>query len=92
MKITANVITRQQTKAGTVGTAKMTSPTLAHRELTTKHLTMTTEGRDGRVTCRKTNGQYIVTVERYQPSNINRMVFKTLRGALIAYDNVKGLI
>lgn len=70
----------------------MTSPTLAHRELVTKHNTMSYEGLDGRITCRKQSGSYIVTIERYNPTNITRMPFKTLRGALIAFDEAKGLI
>lgn len=66
--------------------------TLAHRTLTTKHETMSYEGRDGRITCRKHAGRYIVRVERYDPSNSTYMDFATLNGAMIAFDGAKELV
>lgn len=68
----------------------MTSPTLAHRELVTKHNTLSYNSTDGRISVRKHQGRFIVRIERYNPSHVNYMDFATMRGALIALDGAKG--
>jgi hypothetical protein len=65
---------------------------LAHRTLTTEHKNLIHNGLDGRVSVRKHQGEYIVHIERYSPSNHTYQSFKTLRGALIAFEGSKGLV
>lgn len=64
----------------------------AHRTLVTEHKNLTYDAQGGRVTVRKQSGQYIVTIERYHPSNTTPMYFKTMRGAMIAFDGAKDLV
>ena len=65
---------------------------LAYRTLVTEHKNLSFDAPEGRVSVRKQAGAFVVTVERYTPTNVTRMAFKTIRGALIAYDEAKGLI
>jgi hypothetical protein len=64
----------------------------AYKEIVSEHKTYAYVTPYGRVSCRKTNGQYKVVVEDFEMANTNRMTFKTLRGALIALEGAKGLI
>lgn len=70
----------------------MINPTTLHKELVTAHGTYSYVTRYGRVSCRKTNGQYKVVVEDFETGIRPPMTFKTLRGAMIALEESKGLI
>lgn len=64
----------------------------AHKELVTKHGTYARVTDIGRVSARKVRGEYIVTIEQFGSPPQAPMHFKTLRGAMIAYEGAKGLI
>lgn len=68
------------------------NPATAHKELVTKHTTMAHFTQNGRIAARKQDGVYIVTIENFETKHVSRMQFKTLRGALIAFDEARGLI
>jgi hypothetical protein len=66
--------------------------TLAHREIVSKHNTYDHVTNLGRVSARKVRGEYVVTIEQFGSRPQAPMHFKTLRGALIAFEGAKGLI
>jgi hypothetical protein len=66
--------------------------TTAYKEIVSKHNTFSYVTPYGRVSCRKTNGQYKVVVEDFEDGQKPPMYFKTWRGAAIALDEARGLI
>lgn len=70
----------------------MTNTAVAYREIVSKHKTFAYTSPIGRVAARKVRGEYIVTVENFETRTVNRMVFKTMRGCMIAFDEARGLV
>lgn len=67
----------------------MTSPTLAHRELITKHNTLRSLSREASVSVRRTAGRFNVRVENFRTGLTTKKQFATLNGALTAYDAMR---
>lgn len=61
----------------------------AHKELVSRHNTMSFLSDIGRVSVRKNAGCYIVRAENFESQHVSSMSFATLRGAMIAADELK---
>lgn len=67
-----------------------TIPTLtAHKELTRNHNTMKWETEQGRLSVRKTHGEYVVRLFDAEYDKVTITKYKTLNGALIAAENLR---
>lgn len=64
----------------------------AYKELVTNHNTYAHVTDLGRVSARKCAGEYIITIEQFGERTQAPMHFKTLKGALTAFEGAKGLI
>lgn len=61
----------------------------AHRELVTKHNSMTWIGNNGRLSLRKRSGRFYMAVEDFSTGQVTRNSFATLPGVLVAAETVK---
>lgn len=66
-----------------------TSTSLAHKELISKHNTMSWSSQYGRVSVRKNNKRYIVRLEDFETARTTEKSFATLPGAMVAADNLR---
>lgn len=63
--------------------------TLAHRELITKHNTMSWMSDLGRVSVRKDHGKYVVRFEDFSFDKLVKKEFATMPGALVCAETLK---